>query len=206
MLTSLDELAPTEAPRAHAHPSLRRRGRAAWLAAGAAAITLSAFGATAGTALAAQRRTEASKAHAHAAKAANRAAVEVASVSKYGKIFVDQKGLALYYDTAVKPPKKWPCKGACLTVWHPLVLPKGQAKPVAGKAVTGLGVVRGPSGPQVAWHGKPLYTFARDHKGTVYGQGFVQDGTWYVARSAVSVTTTKKGTTGTAKSSGGSSW
>jgi hypothetical protein len=28
----------------------------------------------------------------------------VASVSKYAKVLVDQNGLALYYDTANKPP------------------------------------------------------------------------------------------------------
>ena len=58
----------------------------------------------------------------------------------------------------------------------------------------------------------PCNTFARDHKGSVLGQGIVQDGTWYVARPAVpkaaAKTTAKKSTTGPAspKSSGGSSW
>jgi hypothetical protein len=121
-------------------------------------------------------------------------------------------GVISFYER-VPVPVKWPCKGACLAVWRPLVLPKGQAKPVAGKGMTGLGAVRGPSLEQVTWHGRPLYTFVRDHKGSVLGQGIVQDGTWYVAQLAApkatnAKTTAKKTTTppATSKSSGGSSW
>ena len=73
--------------------------------------------------------------------------------------------------------------------------------------------MRGPSQEQVTWHGRPLYTFVRDHKGSVWGQGIVQDGTWYVAQLAApkatsAKTTAKKTTTAPApaKSSGGSSW
>ena len=128
MPTSIDGVAEAGTARGRGHPSLHGHGRAAWLAAvaGTAAITLSALGATGGTALAAQRHAHTTKkAHAHTTKPANRVGVKVASVSKYGKVLVDQNGFALYYDTANKPPKKWPCKGACLGVWRPLVLPKG---------------------------------------------------------------------------------
>jgi predicted lipoprotein with Yx(FWY)xxD motif len=120
-----------------------------------------------------------------ATKKADQVAVRMVSVAKYGKVLVDQKGLALYYDNANKPPH-FACKGACLVVWPPLLLPKGQAKPIAAKGVTGLGVVKGPSGEQVAWHGKPLYTFIRDSKGTVRGQGLKQDGTWFVVQATKS--------------------
>jgi predicted lipoprotein with Yx(FWY)xxD motif len=189
-------------------PSLGRRRRGPQLAAmaGTVALALSAFGAAPSTALAATRHNRASKVH---AQAKNQVAVDMVSVSKYGKILVDQKGFALYTDAANKPPKKWPCKGACLTVWPPLVLAKGQAKAVAGKGVIGLGVVNGPSGRQVTWHGKPLYTFVRDQntfvrdqKGTVRGQGIVQDGTWFVARVQTAGTTkTKTSSTKTSTSS-----
>ncbi len=129
MPTSVDGVAEAGTARGRGHPSLHGQGRVAWLAAvaGTAAITLSALGATGGTALAAQRHAQTVKSHAHTTKAAEHLAVKVASVSKYGKVLVDQNGLALYYDTANKPPKKWPCKGACLAVWRPLVPPKGQA-------------------------------------------------------------------------------
>jgi hypothetical protein len=78
-------------------------------------------------------------------------------------------------------------------------LSNGQSKPVAGKGVTGLGVVKGPSGEQVTWHGKPLYTFVRDSKGKVLGQGIVQDGTWKVAQMVATASATAKTKTAPAK-------
>ena len=180
----------------------RRHGVQLAAMAGTVALALSAFGAAPSSALAATRHSRASKVH---AQAKDQVVVDIVSVSKYGKILVDQKGFALYTDAANKPPKKWPCKGACLTVWPPLVLSKGQAKPVAGKGVSGLGVINGPSGRQVTWHGKPLYTFIRDQKGTVRGQGIVQDGTWFVARMQAT-TTTSKTKTSTATTKPKSTW
>ena len=198
MQNLLDGAAAPGGEGAHERPASRRPRHGAQLAAmaGTVALALSAFGAAPSTALAATRHNRASKVH---AQAKNQVAVDMVSVSKYGKILVDQKGFALYADAANKPPRKWPCKGACLTVWPPLVLAKGQAKAVAGKGVTGLGVVNGPSGRQVTWHGKPLYTFVRDQKGTVRGQGIVQDGTWFVARMQTTGTTKTKTSTSTSK-------
>jgi predicted lipoprotein with Yx(FWY)xxD motif len=144
--------------------------RAATLA-GAGALALATF-AGGGTAVAATRQVS--------KHVATKNEV-VVNLARFGKILVDQKGFALYVDSADKPPH-FVCKGACLVVWPPLVLPKGQAKPIAGKGVSGLGVVKSPSGEQVTWHGKPLYTFVRDSKGTVRGQGIKQDGTWFVAQ------------------------
>lgn len=106
--------------------------------------------------------------------------VKVATVAKYGKILVNAKGIALYYNTANKPPHHWACTGECLTVWPPLLMPKTMTKPVAGKGVTGLGVVKSPSGEQVTWKGKPLYTYVPDTKGTVKGQGLFK--VWYVTQ------------------------
>lgn len=188
MQNLLDSAAALGGEGAQERRAARRPRHGAQLAAmaGTVALALSAFGAAPSTALAATRHNRATKVH---AQAKNQVAVDIVSVSKYGKILVDQKGFALYTDAANKPPKKWPCKGACLTVWPPLVLAKGQAKAVAGKGVTGLGVISGPSGRQVTWHGKPLYTFIRDEKGTVRGQGIVQDGKWFVAQLGKAVTT-----------------
>jgi predicted lipoprotein with Yx(FWY)xxD motif len=162
--------------------------------AGAGAMALTVF-AGGGTAVAATRHTTKHVAAKHVAAKhvakADQVAVDLVTVAKFGRILVDQKGLALYVDSADKPPH-FACKGACLVVWPPLVLPKGQAKPIAGKGVTGLGVVKSPSGEQVTWHGKPLYTFVRDSKGTVRGQGIKQDGTWFVAQMKAATTSTAK--------------
>jgi len=157
--------------------------------AGAGAMALSLF-AGGGTALAAQRHTTKHVATKHVATK-DQVVVKLVTVPKYGKILVDQAGFALYIDTADKP-HHFACTGACLVVWPPLVLPKGQAKPVAGKGVTGLGLVKSPSGEQVTWHGKPLYTFERDAKGTVRGQGIKQDGTWFVAQMTKATSTKSK--------------
>jgi predicted lipoprotein with Yx(FWY)xxD motif len=118
--------------------------------------------------------------------------VKMATVPKYGKILVTSAGLALYYDTANKPGK-WACTGGCLTAWPPLVLAKGQTKVMAGPGVTGLSTVKSPSGTQVTWDGKALYTFIRDSKNDVTGQGYQK--VWYVAQPKA-----------TATSSSGSSW
>lgn len=116
--------------------------------------------------------------------------VKMATVPKYGKILVTTAGLALYYDTANKPGK-WACTGGCLTAWPPLVLAKGQTKVMAGPGVTGLSTVKSPSGTQVTWDGKALYTFIRDSKDTVTGQGYQK--VWYVAQPSAKATTTASG-------------
>ncbi|HTV10918.1 MAG TPA: hypothetical protein VME20_03580 [Acidimicrobiales bacterium] len=117
--------------------------------------------------------------------AASSVLVKAATVAKYGKILVTGSGLALYYDTANKPGK-WACKGNCLTAWPPLLLPKGQTKVSAASGITGLGVVKSPSGMQVTWDKKALYTFVKDSKGTVTGQGIGH--VWYVVQLKVSTT------------------
>ena len=117
--------------------------------------------------------------------------------AKYGQILVDQAGQALYTDKADKPPAKWACKGGCLYAWPPLVLPNGQAGALHAANLKGLGVVKGPSGRQVTWHGHPLYSFASDKPGQVKGQGLLH--VWYVAQLTAAKTKA-------ASSGGGSSW
>jgi predicted lipoprotein with Yx(FWY)xxD motif len=129
--------------------------------------------------------------------------VDLASVAKYGNILVDQKGLPLYYDTADKPPTHWACSGKCLVAWPPLLLPKGEMSATTGKGVTGLGTVKSPSGLQVTWHSKPLYTFYKDSADKVTGQGVGK--VWYVVQPDAMTTTptTGKTTTTTAGMAGG---
>jgi predicted lipoprotein with Yx(FWY)xxD motif len=130
------------------------------------------------------------------AAASNKVTVGVATVAKYGKILVDQQGLALYIDTKDKPPKHWACSGDCLTAWPPLVLPKGQTSIAAPKGVTGLSTIVGPSGRQVTWKGHPLYTFIKDSKGVLKGQGLGK--IWFVVQPFASTTgATGGGTTST---------
>jgi predicted lipoprotein with Yx(FWY)xxD motif len=105
--------------------------------------------------------------------------VKTATAHKYGKILVDQKGLALYFNKADEP-SRWACTGACLVTWPPLLLPRGEAMAQLNSDISGLGVVSGPKGRQVTWHGKPLYTFIHDSPGTVKGEGIAH--TWYVVQ------------------------
>lgn len=135
-----------------------------------------------------------------AAAGTTKITVKAAKVTGYGEILEDQAGLPLYYDTADKPPSHWACTHSCLTVWPALVLPKGQKKAVAGVGVTGLSTIKGPSGLQVTWRGKPLYTYDADSSGKVTGQGVAN--VWFVAqlrapsKSAAEVTTTTGGSGG----------
>ena len=105
--------------------------------------------------------------------------VKSVTVAKYGPILEDGKGLALYYDTANKPGH-WACTGQCLTFWPAVVLAKGQKKPVIGKGVTGITTIKGPSGVQLEWDHRPLYTFIKDKAGTVKGQDVGK--VWFVAQ------------------------
>ena len=163
-------------------PTTRRRGpHMAFLAVGT--IMLGALAGTAGQALATTAMVKTTLVD-----------VRVITVAKYGKILVDSAGLALYYDTANKPGH-WACTGDCLTTWPPLTLPKGHRTVAAGPGVTGLGTVKGPSGVQVTWHGKALYTYVKDSKGTVRGQGVFK--VWFVVQL-------KAGSTSPATT--GSSW
>lgn len=114
-------------------------------------------------------------------------AVKAATVAKYGKILEDQSGLPLYYYTKDKAPNLFACTGDCLTAWPALLLPKGQSKPKVGAGVTGISSVKSPQGVQVTWNGKPLYTFFRDSKGVVKGQGVGK--VWYVVQLAAVHTT-----------------
>jgi predicted lipoprotein with Yx(FWY)xxD motif len=154
----------------------RGRGKVSVLVAAAAGLVT--IGALAAPAAQASVRTSSA--------AATPVEVKMATVSQYGKILVTGTGFALYYNTANKPGK-WACTGSCLTFWPALVLAKGEAKAKAGAGVTGLGTVSSPSGTQVTWKGKPLYTFKGDTKGTVKGQGV--EHVWFVTQPAKAATT-----------------
>jgi predicted lipoprotein with Yx(FWY)xxD motif len=72
------------------------------------------------------------------------------------------------------------CSGACAVAWPPVLLAKGQTKPV-GVGVSGLGSIARAGGQrQVTIAGHPLYRFIGD-KTPLSDTGNVKDkwGTWY---------------------------
>jgi predicted lipoprotein with Yx(FWY)xxD motif len=93
-------------------------------------------------------------------------------------ILVNRQGLSLY-SLSVERHGKFICtNSACLSLWKPLVIPKGE-KPTG---VARLGTVKRPDGRiQVTYRGGPLYRFVQDRKrGDVKGNGFKDVGTWRV--------------------------
>ncbi|MGO9658480.1 MAG: hypothetical protein ACLQVK_02820 [Acidimicrobiales bacterium] len=113
------------------------------------------------------------------AEIGNKVLVKTANVHKYGKVLVDQKGLALYYNADDKP-SHWACTGACLVVWPPLTVPPGETLAQLSSGIRGVGTVPGVTGRQATWDGKPLYTFSHDSPGTVKGEGIGH--VWYVVQ------------------------
>ncbi len=89
--------------------------------------------------------------------------VKVVARGSFGDILTTVKKKALYIDTTP------PCTGSCLTIWPPLLMPKGKTTPAG---VTGLGTTPFGTGQlQVTYNGMPLYLFYTDTKKTVSGQG-----------------------------------
>jgi predicted lipoprotein with Yx(FWY)xxD motif len=92
-------------------------------------------------------------------------------------VLVNPNGRTLY-NLSVERRGRFICSNnACLSLWHPLVVPKG-AKPF-GRVP--LGTVRRPDGRmQVTYKGAPLYTFVQDtRRGDVKGEGFKDVGVWH---------------------------
>ena len=141
----------------------------------AGTVALSAVGA--GSAAAATH--SAAAAHLTSGQRAGRAesAIKVATLhtatakvnGRSETVLVNGRGLPLYYyqlDTA----KKSLVTGGLAQLWPPLLT----ARPTETGATSRLTVVKDASGPQVAYNGHFLYTFADDRPGQVNGQG-VQD-------------------------------
>jgi predicted lipoprotein with Yx(FWY)xxD motif len=98
---------------------------------------------------------------------------------------VDATGKTLYtFDKDTSATSS--CTGGCAATWPALVLPSGTTTPVAGAGLNGLTAVARPDDAtktQVAWNGKPLYTYAADTApGDTKGDGV--GGIWHVAKPA----------------------
>jgi predicted lipoprotein with Yx(FWY)xxD motif len=95
-----------------------------------------------------------------------------------GSVLANLKGRTLY-SLSVERHGKFICTAGCLSVWHPLVIPKG----VKPKGPVRLGTVKRHDGRiQVTYRGGPLYSFAEDTKnGETNGAGIKDVGTWHAA-------------------------
>lgn len=100
-------------------------------------------------------------------------------------VMVDATGKTLYvFDRDTSTTSN--CTGNCAGTWPALVLPSGTTAPVAGTGLSGLSAAPRPddaSKLQVAWNGKPLYTYSADvAPGDAKGDGV--GGVWHAARAA----------------------
>lgn len=98
------------------------------------------------------------------------------------------------------------CTAKCATIWLPVVLAKGQKKPV-GEGVSSLGsFTRSGGAKQVTYQGIPLYMFSKDKKpGQVNGNVKNSWGQWYPINPKNPLTPPKKssGSSGTTTTAGG---
>jgi predicted lipoprotein with Yx(FWY)xxD motif len=111
--------------------------------------------------------------------------VKLEESSDGGSLLANLKGRTLY-SLSVEKHGKFICTAGCLSIWHPLVVPKG-VKPTGP---VDLGTVRRPDGrTQVTYRGRPLYSFDGDTaSGQTNGEGIKDVGTWHAARQGASAT------------------
>ena len=118
--------------------------------------------------------------------------VKAARIAGLGTVLTTSGGLTLYHYTD-EDRGKIDCKGACATLWPPLLV-KGSTKPTAGPGLTAskLGTIRRPDGRlQVTYNGLALYRYAPDRKaGDVKGQGLERE--WYVIAPTGKIVTRKR--------------
>jgi predicted lipoprotein with Yx(FWY)xxD motif len=86
------------------------------------------------------------------------------------------------YSLSAERGGKFVCtkSSGCLSIWHPLLVPKEAT--LAGPVKLGT-IARPEGGRQATYRGRPLYTFGQDQKpGQAKGEGLKDVGTWHVAR------------------------
>ena len=118
--------------------------------------------------------------------ASTKRVVKLEEAKSGGMVLANLKGRTLY-SLSVEKHGRFICTGGCLSIWHPLVVPKG-VKPTGPVK---LSTVKRPDGRiQVTYQGRPLYSFAEDKKpGETNGEGFKDVGTWHAAKQATSSAT-----------------
>jgi predicted lipoprotein with Yx(FWY)xxD motif len=94
------------------------------------------------------------------------------ATTKLGKVLVDSAGKTLYTSSGDTTPGSSSCTGGCATIWPPLAV-TGTATYAAGLTASKFTTITRSDGTkQVAYNGKPLYTFASDSApGDTTGQG-----------------------------------
>jgi predicted lipoprotein with Yx(FWY)xxD motif len=119
-------------------------------------------------------------------------------------ILVNSRGRTLYALSVEKKGHFICTDKTCLSLWHPLTAKKGQ-KPTG---VGSLSTITRPGGKlQVAYKGKPLYTFVQDTKrGDAKGEGFKDVGTWHAVPKSGSSSSGSSGNSGGGYGSGGYSY
>jgi predicted lipoprotein with Yx(FWY)xxD motif len=102
-----------------------------------------------------------------------------------GLVLANLRGRTLY-SLSAEGNGRFICTGGCLSVWPPLLVPKG-VRPVGPVR---LGTVKRPDGKrQVTYRGRPLYTFVEDGaRGETNGEGIEDVGVWHAARKPVAQT------------------
>jgi predicted lipoprotein with Yx(FWY)xxD motif len=112
---------------------------------------------------------------------ATRLVVKSAKNTTLGKtILVNRKGMTLYSLSAETHGRFICTTEFCLSLWTPLVVPRGTT-PTGARL---LATIRRPDDgrTQVTYRGRPLYTFTEDRKpGDVKGNGFKDVGIWLAA-------------------------
>jgi predicted lipoprotein with Yx(FWY)xxD motif len=102
------------------------------------------------------------------------------SAALHKRVLATRSGLTLYSLSAERKGRFICTDGACLSFWHPLLVPKGTIP--TGASHLGTIARPGSKGRQVTFRGAPLYTFYLDHKrGDAGGEGFKDVGTWHAA-------------------------
>lgn len=119
-------------------------------------------------------------------------------------VLTTSSGRTLYVSSQEKG-KVLCTSGACNAIWAPLTV-SGSHMPTASGGVTHLTTLMRPDGTrQVAFDGRPLYTFSFDHgAGQVNGNG-LHDSFGGTSFSWQAVTATRSGSTSASGSSSGSS-
>jgi len=128
-------------------------------------------------------------ARSQSASGMSRQVVKTAMNAKlHEKVLVNRRGLTLYSLSAEQRGRFICANTACLSLWTPLVVSKGTTPAGAPH----LSTVRRPDGRlQVAFQGRPVYTFKGDRKpGDVKGNGFMDVGVWRPASTSSTKSTT----------------
>ena len=132
-------------------------------------------------------------------------AVSVEHIGSSGNVLVDAKGRALYSPSQEMNGKVL-CTGACTSIWMPATVSNATASSLGSNFT----VVNRPDGTkQVAYKGRPLYSFAQDTPGHVTGDGAKdafggQHFTWQVVTTGKAAKSSSSSSSGSGSTSKGS--